>query len=164
MNHPDYGSAAADAMQPPPAPYSQGLRQLADFLDRHPEYAGWFEHSFTVSGINLHLRAREPDVAAAIERFKQDIRAFGGTVREQGPPYDDEYSFIELHARLGDVTLRPLVEPADVCERVQVGTEEITETVPDPDYVEPPSDVPMVQVTREVPVYEWVCRDEEASA
>jgi hypothetical protein len=43
-----------------------------------------------------------------------------------------------------------------VCKKVLVGTDVVTEEVPDPDW---DGDVPMVTVTREVPRYQIVCPD-----
>jgi hypothetical protein len=68
----------------------------------------------------------------------------------------------ELHnvlLRWGPVAAYVLASRKDVCERVQVGEETLTESIPDPSV-----EVPTVEVTKTVPVYEWQCSPLLASA
>lgn len=139
--------------------YAQGLRKLAAFLEAHPEYNPWLRHTLDVAGLNLHLREDYEEVQdkpAALERFYADLTEFGGSVvAEDLSDPGTEDNLVDIRAHLDGIKLSPLVWRHDLCERVEVGVEEVTESVPDPD-----ADVPYVEVTREVPVYQWVCAED----
>lgn len=112
--------------------YADGLRELADFVDRNPEL-------FTY-GITVDLFAEDR------AEFAEKARAFGSAEkRTMG-------SWYLLRKRFGPHTLELTIEREKICERVQTGTRIVTK--PDPVAV---ADVPLVDV--EEPVYEWKCPD-----
>jgi len=124
------------------AEQAAGLRSLADLIERHPELAG--TPSF-LSCLNIWW-SRDADQVAAIARAGLD----------HGAQVDKIYrgDTFSLALKWGPVTAHVLAERGVVCERVVVGTDEITEQVPDPDAL---AAVPMISRTRTVERTEWRC-------
>ncbi len=66
---------------------------------------------------------------------------------------DDKYAGVDL--KFGPrVRLHVYVAREEICERIVTGTREVTEEVPDPEYV---ANAPIVQVTKTVEDVEWRC-------
>lgn len=115
-----------------------GLRALADFIEAHPELpAPAYLHK-------PHIWCPRGDEIAAI------IRAALADDVEVVKHYSEVQRNVGL--RFGPLQAMALVNKAEVCERVVVGTE--TVRVPDPAYIPPAT--PMVETT--VEVTKWRCR------
>lgn len=116
---------------------AEGLRALADMIEQHPEIARY-----------ANLR----DLYVFHVRSAEDHAEIARAALASGAQVDKDVSetLYNLILRFGRVHAYVLAHRDDVCERVQVGTETVTE--PDPDALEA---VPMVEVER--PVYEWQC-------
>jgi len=74
--------------------------------------------------------------------FEKQSNSYNVTARRQLPSDSGK------HRHVVEVS----IDHAAFCEKVEVGTETVTEHVV-------PEGVEMVEVTKEVPVYEWVCPD-----
>lgn len=126
----------------PAAEQAAGLRSLADLIEANPDLAG--TPSFLTS---LHVWwTHDRDHLAALARAGLEHGA-----RVEKIHHGDTFS-LALH--WGPVTAHALAERDVVCERVVVGTDEITEQVPDPDAL---AAVPMISRTRTVQRTEWRC-------
>ena len=120
--------------------YIAGLRQLATWLEGNPDLPLPVDGANTCMPIGWQPEDRSQMAALA--------RAFPGPVKK-----DADEQMYRIDAAFAGLHVRAYAYRAKVCERVQTGTETITEHVPDPDM--PP--VPLVAVTREVPTYVWEC-------
>jgi hypothetical protein len=124
------------------AEYAAALRALADIVEATPEVHRY--NDFFV----WYGESRE-DLAA----LARAALAAGATVAK-----DVEADSYNLELRLGPLKLMALANRSAVCERVVLGTDEVTEMVPDPEYVAPELPAaPLVQVTRTVDRVEWRC-------
>lgn len=130
--------------QPLNEAFAEGLRKLAGFIESNPEFAEWFEHSFITSGISVHVR--DEDQAEALGRFARALLRSGAKVDK-----DITESFFHVIGWFGVVKTKTLTWRSEVCERRQVGTETVTRHVPDPA-------AELVEITEEVPVFEWDCK------
>lgn len=126
---------------------AQGLRALADFIEKNPVVAPWFDYSFKYAAVNVHLSG---DEASATADFARMAAKAGATVTKEVTD-----TFFHVFADFGGVKAKSLAYRANVCERVVTGTREVTKTVPDPKAL---AAVPEVQVTEMVEDVEWVCR------
>jgi hypothetical protein len=65
-------------------------------------------------------------------------------------------SYLNLDRSFGPHKIQAYASHYGVCERIVVGTETVTEEVPDPELL---AKVPTVTVTEEVEIVEWRCPD-----
>ena len=120
------------------AEVAAGLRQLADLIDATP--------GIRVAYTDLHVwSVDDREVMADLARA-----ALGAGAMIEKNITDTMYN---LDVKFGPITAGALAMRDRVCERVVVGTREVTEMVPDP-AVEP---VPLVERTRTEEIVEWVC-------
>lgn len=120
------------------AEIAAGLRQLADLIEANPQ--------IRVAYTNYHfwsLDSREEMAELARAALRH-----GAKVEKQVT--DEMYN---LDVKFGPITASALAMRDEMCERVVVGTREVTEMVPDPSLPAPP----MVEQTRTEEVYEWKC-------
>lgn len=112
--------------------YAQGLRDLADWLDTHPE----------TDLYRVEARAMPHDDAETVRVWARAMK-----------PCDKDYgdNLFTLRRMFGPVELGAVFWRSTVCEKV-VTTRQETKLVPDPAVV-----VPMVEVTETVEDVEWVC-------
>ncbi|MCU1493345.1 MAG: hypothetical protein JWO62_1109 [Acidimicrobiaceae bacterium] len=107
----------------------QGLRDLTDWLEKHPEAADSY------SNYTVNLFVLDADEMAAL------AKSLGGKWEKHSGE-----TWFTLARHFGPHTVEINAARAAVCERVQVGEE--TVEIPDPD-------APKVTVAQ--PVYEWRC-------
>lgn len=90
------------------------------------------------------------------EEFAKIIDLFPGAAWEKNDPTGGSYgeSYYEMKGRWEDVEIRIVTGRTDVCERVVVLEHDVTEEVPDPEYMKA---VPLVKVTEKKQVVEWQC-------
>jgi hypothetical protein len=124
------------------AGYITGLRMLADLLEQHPELPLPYEGTAS-NRLWIFCETREDAAGYA--------RVLPGRVGKHTDTNSPAYGF-ELHGQLGGLYVKVLARREQVCERVVVGTEEITRQVPDPAV-----QVPMVEVTETVEKVQWRC-------
>lgn len=126
---------------------AEGLRAFADFIEANPEFAE--ELSYSLRHIDEPVVCDDPVVL--LGRFAR-AAARARVANQKGG--SDKYFKLEL--RFSDaVVLCLAASRAEVCERVVVGTETVTKTVPDPAKL---AEVPEIEVTETVETVEWVCR------
>ena len=101
--------ASADATPPPSSPYTDGLRELADWLDAHPEWTPYLPEHF-YSWIPSDDNAR-----AAMARALRDM----GTAAKE---ISEDTSNVKCVKRFGPHTFTIFSDRAAICERVVVGT------------------------------------------
>lgn len=130
------------------AQQAAGLRKLADMIEQNPELAVNFRHTLTSSGIHVHLCS--DNKAAEMARIGRIARRHGATTTKD---IDDKWH--DLILDFGGLKADILAYRNEVCEKVVVGTREVTEEVPDPEAL---AAVPTVTVTRTEDVTEWVCK------
>lgn len=130
--------------------FVQGLRDLADALEAHPEIplpsTPLFARVSPPADLDddrkrEYAKRRAAEIARAIPR-KVDKRVFGAT--------------FSLAATFGPITVDFDFNRDQVCERVVTGVRTVTEEEPDPDAM---AQVPKRTVTREVEDVEWRCPD-----
>lgn len=118
--------------------YIAGLREMADFFEKNPEMCSG-------SSYTAYRWFGAQDIAATAKAL--------GKVKKA----TDETDF-RLERQFGPHTLVCFTSHKGLCKKVVTGTKTVTEKVVDPAYIAPPKvDVPMVEITREVEVFEWVC-------
>lgn len=111
----------------------EGLRQLADFVEAHPEMP------LPMSGATLYLWGADAKTELAAL-----VRILGNVEKEASE------SFFGVTRRFGPHALSVKASRENVCQRVVVGTK--TET-----YQVPPEGIEMVERTRSVELVEWIC-------
>lgn len=120
------------------ATYLDGLRSVIAFLEANPDLTpngGQGFYVFATTADELRVFAEALMQGAGIGEITKDVGGdYAGLVRRFGP-----HTFKVYTAR------------AEVCERVEVGSETVEE--PDPQALKA---VPTVTVTK--PVYEWRCK------
>lgn len=130
--------------------YADGLESIAAMFREWPEMAaaiddqvGPFNLTFQVSRLR-----RDYDKDALAEFVRRALK--------HGARIDKEVDggFFEVKAQFGPVEFEGWAVREAVCERVVVGSETVTRTVPDPKKV---AKVPMVEVTTTVEKVEWKC-------
>lgn len=112
--------------------YVAGLRDLADWLEAHPE----------VELASIRAQAYPADTVAMARVYALAMK-----------PCRKDYSksLFELKRDFGAVEMHASFWRSTVCEKV-VTTREVTNLVPDPSV-----EVPLVEVTETVEDVEWVC-------
>lgn len=124
------------------AAYIEGLRQVADWLEAHPEVElPWLGFEPKLSIYLVGYAQREPLAAIA--------RAMGSF--EKIANGDDYFQIVR---RFAGIAVVAQASRDEVCEKVVVGTTEVTEEVPDPVAL---AAVPKVTVTKTVEQVEWRC-------
>lgn len=121
-----------------------GLRQLADLAEAHPVFADTLS-SLTRYGVTSFGRDRE------LMRQVTKLCLRGGCQVEKEVT-DTLYNLV-ITTPAG-VKVKLLANREDVCERVVVGTHEVTEDVPDPTLL---AAVPLVTQTRVEEIVEYRC-------
>lgn len=126
-----------------------GIRELADWLEANPAIP--IPHSLTGDSEYAYelIHAAHGDDQKAV--LAACARAIPGKVTKKVLSADQ--SLFNLTGRLpGGIVIKVLADRDDVCERVVVGTREVTEQVPDPSI-----EVPTITVTKTVEDVEWRC-------
>jgi hypothetical protein len=113
-----------------------GLRELADWLEQHPEYAK--DISFERAYVFTYDR----------EEFVTASKALGGMRSKSA-----DTAFFNVERDFGTFTLQVTIDRGLVCEK-KVTTTEVVESVPDPALV---ANIPLVEVTKTVETVEWEC-------
>lgn len=122
---------------------AEALRALASFVEANHDLAETMRNAFN------KLNAFSDDPAMLAQFIKAGKRAGAEATKE----VNGNWFYASL--RWGPVVLDVNAHRDAVCERVQVGTETVTKTVPDPEKL---AEVPEVEVTVSVPIYEWECK------
>ena len=122
------------------SPYTDGLRELADWLDAHPEWTPYLPENF-------YTWIPDDEAKATMARAARDMGTARKTVNENLGTFRLEKSF-------GPHTMHVIADRAAVCERVVVG-KHVEKTI---------EKVPVGEVTYEerevehvVEDVEWVC-------
>lgn len=123
-----------------------GLRVFADMLQANPHVA---------ADLRVHLKYGSMHVFEDAERsfpaFIRAAKAHGATIVK-----DYSTTFAKVRAIWSENFSFALQSDREqVCERVVVGTREVTEEVPDPEAL---AAVPTTTVTRTEEIVEWECR------
>jgi hypothetical protein len=122
------------------------LRELADMIEANPAIAN-------VSGLRwafdrMLVSVNTKDEVVALTRA--GMRTAGVKVeKHQG----EKYAGVDIKFG-GRLSLHVYTDREEVCERVVIGTREVTEEVPDPEAL---AAVPKVIVTKTVEDVKWVC-------
>lgn len=124
------------------AAYAAGLRALADALDGNPDLPLPFDG--TTSPLSIFVHTKPEAVAFARLMHGQVDKHFND---------NPDYGF-QLLGAIHGLRVRVWAPRAEVCERVVVGTREITREVPDPDAL---AAVPMTMVVETVEDVVWEC-------
>jgi hypothetical protein len=139
------------------AAFTAGLRELADWLDEHPEvqtpYLGAYIPGCPLPTMSIYVSEPyqwQPDKPSAREQLAQIGRAMGKFNKGPGQNADN---FIVWRTFAGLAVFAQAAR-AEVCERVVTGTREVTVELPDPEAM---AAVPKVTVTKTVEDVEWVC-------
>lgn len=125
-----------------------GIRELADWLESHPDIPIPYDLSgrSEYSNVLIHASGSE-DQSAVIAAV---ARALPGQVTKD--VYDNDRMF-DITGRLpGGIYVKAIAERVEVCERVVTGTREVTRTIPDPMVT-----IPTIEVTETVEDVEWRC-------
>ncbi|HET6290989.1 MAG TPA: hypothetical protein VFG15_30130 [Amycolatopsis sp.] len=119
--------------------HAAGLLRLAEMVEAHPEIgAAYIEPG---AALPLHTWfARTPEQLDKIAR--------AGIARGAKVDQDASGTSYVLRVSWPGIEAQALAARDSVCERVQTGVETVTRTVPDPA-------APLVDVTEEIPTYEW---------
>ncbi len=131
--------------------YIDGLRMLADALERNPGLAlpttglDWLPLTW-----HFGFGTDPKSSMAAVRRGIPEA----GWVKQVRNPDDPDLAKFEMAGTLAGLHLRLSAYRSAVCTRVVTGTREVTEDVPDPEAL---ASVPVKTVTRVVEDFEWVC-------
>jgi len=135
----------------PRADYIDGLRQIADFLEAHPDVdlphlnsviTGKFEDTLNIFIVDGDQKAKLATIARAMGRAEKLMA--GGDVR--------------VIRRFAGITLVAQASRSEVCERIVTATREVTEEIPDPKALAAATAaVPLIPVTRIEETVEWRC-------
>jgi hypothetical protein len=123
------------------AAYTAGLRALADALDADPGLP--LPYDGTTSELSVFTSTKAEAAAYA--------RLLPGKVDKA---VTDGYYGFELHGTLHGLRVLVYAPREQVCERVVLGTREVTREVPDPKAL---AAVPTTTVTETVEDVEWIC-------
>lgn len=127
------------------AEYIAGLRALADALEAHPElelpYNGRDAGGSCINVIPEFGRQREQLAAWA--------RVLPG--HKDKTPRDD---YFDLTGAFHGLHIKVICKRDEVCERIVLGTREVTEKKPDPALL---AEIPLVTVTHTEEIVEWRC-------
>lgn len=122
---------------------SASLRKLAELLDKHPD----FSNELRFAGFDrviTYVTSKE-----RMAEYVRVLKAAGATIRKGA-----DTKYFNVDCTLGPVTLHVYAAREAVCERVVVGTETVTKTVPDPALL---AEVPEIKVTEDVEIVRWDC-------
>lgn len=125
------------------AAYADGLRKLADLVEA-------VDVAISPSEAAISITPWFPDTRDELIALTHAARAAGAIVERES---DDE--LFTLLFKFGALTVKAISWRSDVCERVVVGTREVTEMVPDP---KAPA-TPMVELKRTEEIVEYRCPD-----
>lgn len=143
------------------ADYIAGLRALADLLEQHDELPLPTHGSESPLAWWIWPHAVE-DPKATLATL---VRLIPGAKSKSVGEGSAGNSWFTVTAQLHGLTIDINTYRNQVCNRVVIGTREVTEEVPDPDAV---AAVPTVTVTKTVEDVEWVCEpllaDREAAS
>ncbi len=128
------------------AAYTAGLRELADLLDANPHLALPLDGSIEGLAISVHVTGAE-DQRSEMAAWS---RALPGTKTKQ---VNSNYFYLRKTFG-GGLYFKVVASRDEVCERVVVGTHEVTEEVVDPAYL---AEAPTIVVTKTVEDVEWRC-------
>jgi hypothetical protein len=122
---------------------AEGLRKLALFIEQNEEITPYLDYALSYSGLNAHAPGDKREAVAEFVRMVREspLAKLGKDWTEGGGRHPV--------ADFGAVKVQLLVWANEVCE--QVGTKTVTKRVKDPAKL---AEVPEVEVTEEVPVYE----------
>jgi len=135
------GQALADDM-------AKGLVNLANMIRKNPQLADEMRITFDRMMVPVSTAADPTAMMAAFVRARHDGHA---TVSKTETT--DSHAMVMLH--LSDsVALQVYAQRDLVCERIVVGTEQVTETVPDPEAL---AKVPTITQTVDREIVEWSC-------
>jgi hypothetical protein len=142
------------------AAYTRGLREIAEWLDDHPEvelpYLGDYAEGSALPALPIFLRPPykwEPDKADVRTQMATVARAMGRAEKRIKEWVDGSSSF-QVWREFGGLVVYAQAGRDEVCERIVVGTEEVTKQVPDPEAL---AAVPLVEKTETVEKVEWRC-------
>lgn len=131
--------------------FIDGLRQIADFLEAHPDVelphlnsviTGKFENTLNIYIVDGDQKARLATIARAMGRAEKLMDA--GDVR--------------VIRRFAGIALVAQASRSEVCERVVTDTREVVEEVPDPEALAAATAaVPRIPVIRIEETVEWRC-------
>jgi hypothetical protein len=109
--------------------YIEGLRALADLLDKHPEvklpYATGVSGDYDPDRVTFYLDTKDDMVAF--------VKAFPGTLTKDITD-SPNYGF-KMYGTLRGLHLYAAVDRGEVCTCVVTGTREVVEEVPDPEII-----------------------------
>jgi hypothetical protein len=129
------------------AAMADGLRKLADLIETNPAFAPVMRYPLGSMNAPANYVG---DTRKLMADFARAALAAGGTVEKD---YDGD-KWAGINASFGPVCVQVYADRAKVCERVVVGTREVTKEVPDPDAL---AAVPTVTVTETVEDVRWEC-------
>jgi hypothetical protein len=124
------------------AEYIAGLRMLADVLEQHPEV----QQPYTGSGSPVLIIPNTPD------EQREQLAAWARVLPGKKTKDAHDNGQYTLDGAFAGLKVKVICRRSDVCERIVVGTHEVTRSVPDPAV-----DVPYVEVTETVEIVEWHC-------
>ncbi|HEX4432832.1 MAG TPA: hypothetical protein VHZ96_26400 [Frankiaceae bacterium] len=128
--------------------YIAGLRALADVLEQHDDLPLPHAGGGVVGPVTFIWSALgEDEPASEMARIRSLI---GAGHWEKNAPVGHGLTYYELTAHVHGIDLTITAFRSAVCERVVIGTREVTTLVP-------ATDAPMVEVTETVEDVEWVC-------
>lgn len=122
-----------------------GLRALADMIEASPELVDKAHLGDRFNRMLVPAWTRDEVAAAA----RAGLRSGAKVDKHVG----DKYAGVNVVLN-EMVSLHVYVDREEVCERIVVGTRDVTEEVPDPDAL---AAVPTVTVTKTVEDVEWRC-------
>lgn len=125
---------------------STDLHRIADLIACNPDLIATFERAYLYSGIYFYS---SEGLADFIKVLAPHVRqSMGSDMHGWAKSYSDNYATIR--GWIGSIQWAVSTARDNVCERVVVGTETVTETIPDPD---------APTITREVTrdIVEWKC-------
>ena len=108
--------------------FIDGLHQIADFLAEHPEVPLPYLGGDIRAGIPRHCLPIYLVSGPQREDLAVIAKAMGSASKVVDPDGDRFY----VTRRFGAITLAASASRDEVCERVVVGTKEVTREVPDP--------------------------------
>lgn len=133
-------SATHPLLNPPrSAAVAAGLRQLADMIECHPD-----------------LPIDYPRMTLWSLETAEQARSLGFAALRAGAAVSKDYTdnLMRLEMKFGPLVVAGIAWRHEVCERVVVGQQVVTEKVPDPQLL---AQVPTVEVSRTEDVVEWRC-------
>lgn len=134
------------------AAYTRGLREIAEWLDAHPEVP--------LPNIDSTVTGKDrPTLTILIGWWnskdqREDMATIGRAMGKFSKHARDGGERFYIYRVFGSVAVAVSADRDEVCERVVTGTHEVTEEVPDPEIL---ATVPKVTVTKVVEDVTWVC-------